>query len=377
MYEIKVTGALGEIHIALLKNNQLLDAALYYPDFPDQWHDSHQVRIVKNMPNLGGAFVLLDNGKEAFLTGFNKKTAPQEGSFVIAQVVRSPQNNKNIRLKLHPSPEQFSPLSLPRKAQKLSSGPTPLEEFAAYAPNAPIFYDNIAFAASIAPHLKPRLVRQKEAFDLHLQEEWEQLFESTLSLDNILIAHITPTAALISIDLDTASFNTPYKNDFERNLAAFPALLRQIRLRNLSGTILIDPAGVKTRKRPALLPFIEKLIKKEADPLSPSLSGITPSGLIEITRPHKRPSLYDLRTTPHGRALYILQTLLREKHSGTKTGDTLYSTIEIIDILQNNPHLLEDFALEYGHPLKLKTSTFHRNKFSAYFSLKNERDCVS
>lgn len=351
MYEIRLDGALREIRIALLKNNILLDAAIWHPDFSDQYHDIHQVRILKNMPSLGGAFVSLENGEEAFLTSINKKNPPQEGSLLIAQIVRSAQNNKNLRLKPYPHPENFTKNPIPSKPQKLAQAPSPLEEIAAFAPNAPLIYKDASLAAFIPPYLRPRLKRETDSFESDLQEQWAQIFETTCFVPP-LTAHIIPTPALISIDLDTNGLISPSKNDFELNLAAFPALLRQIRLRNLSGTILIDPAGVKTKKRAALLPFIEKFMKEEADPLCPQLSGITPAGLIEITRPHKRPALYEIRTSPHGKIFAFLETILREKH----IGNTLYCPPEILALLQKHPHILEDFTCHYGKKITLKAS---------------------
>ncbi len=67
-------------------------------------------------------------------------------------------------------------------------------------------------------------------------------------------ALIEPTAALVAIDVDmaaaTAGRDAKQAKQEAANRAALPALARQIRLRNLSGAILVDLAGLSMRRRP-------------------------------------------------------------------------------------------------------------------------------
>ncbi len=71
-----------------------------------------------------------------------------------------------------------------------------------------------------------------------------------------LRASIEPTAALVAIDVDmagaTAGRDAKRPKQEAANRAALPALARQIRLRNLSGAILVDLAGLPQRRRAAL-----------------------------------------------------------------------------------------------------------------------------
>lgn len=340
MMEIRLSFAPGEVRIALLKDDELLDAALWLPGKPDGWGDVHVARITTHSPTLGGAFVELaaPSPLTGFLTG---KKLPPEGSLVCARIIRGAQNGKGVRLKLHPLPQGSELGIAPRR---LSSGPTPLEEMAQRYKDAPILLDSARLAASLPTYLRPRIQRVPQSFDETLEAEWAALLSPEAELSP-LKAHITPTPALTAIDLDSAS-----QPDFATNVACFPALLRQIRLRNLSGTILIDPAGVKSNKRPALVPFLEKANAQEDDPLAPRILGITPSGLLEITRPRRRAALHEHYTSPHGQALAILHQILAEG----LTGAQLSAPPAIIHALENDLSALDDFHYETGRKLTLQ-----------------------
>jgi Ribonuclease G/E len=91
-------------------------------------------------------------------------------------------------------------------------------------------------------------------------------------------ATITPTPALIAIDMDAPpaqTGRTKQTAQFAANRDALPALMRQIRLRNLSGAILIDPAGLATRKRQALLEPVKAALRPTP---AAALPGLLPWG---------------------------------------------------------------------------------------------------
>ncbi|MCQ0041830.1 MAG: ribonuclease E/G [Bombella sp.] len=337
--EIRLASAPGEIRIALLKDDALLDAALWRPGAPDGWGDVHIVRITAHAPALGGAFVELASPA---CTGFMKgRRLPPEGSLVRAQVTRSAQNGKGLRLRALPWPEDMEAGTAPRR---LTSGPTPLDEILGLAPSdCPILTDSAALAARLPPRLHARLHRVSRSFDEVLEADWAALTSPDAQVGP-LTAHITPTHALTAIDLD--AHQTP---DFAANLACFGPLLREIRLRNLSGTILIDPAGVRSSKRPALVPFLRKAADREQDPLQPRITGITPGGLLEMTRPRHRAPLHELYASPHGQGLAILQRIASE---GLK-GDRLHAPPAIIQALEADSGALEDLFHLTGHRLTL------------------------
>lgn len=385
------SGSPGEIRVSLLQNGELLDTGLWRPGRPDGWQDVHLVRVKTKAPALDGAFVVLDSGEEGFLAlnracfrdrrrskpakpEENKPFFPaiEEGSLLKARLVRPACHGKGIRL--HPLPvTQEEHLALQKETAPicLERGPNILEALAESAPDSPVLLDDTAIVsllppsllARLQPRLRPLPVQQKEDWRGMHDDDWDRLLQADVPVGPLL-AHITPTPALIAIDLDHKGISG--QSDFEANIAAFPLLLRQIRLRNLSGTILIDPAGVKSRKRPALVSFLEKAMKEERDPLKPVLKGITPSGLLEIMRPRHRPALHELMTSPHGKALSILRQIMAEygprnpKEAGVNRPgyrpDHLQAPAGIIHALQKDPVALEDFARQYGRILTFSVS---------------------
>ena len=79
------------------------------------------------------------------------------------------------------------------------------------------------------------------------------------------------------------------------NLEAADEIARQIRLRNLSGKIIIDFAGSSDYRY--LKPVIEALEAKAAgDSTKTTVLGLSRAGNVEIIRVRKRPTLQDLLT---------------------------------------------------------------------------------
>jgi Ribonuclease G/E len=107
--------------------------------------------------------------------------------------------------------------------------------------------------------------------------------------------HVAPNPALTAIDIDGAAGSAAAapKVHAQRmlNTALIPELARQIVLRNLSGAILIDFAGMRNRARAGLLPPLGQALA--ADPLQPRLLGLTGLGFAEISRPRIRPPLHE------------------------------------------------------------------------------------
>ncbi|EHH68101.1 ribonuclease E/G [Gluconobacter morbifer] len=333
LIEIRAACSPGEMRIAVIDHDVLLDAALWRPGIPDGFEDRHVVRVQTVAPALGGAFVLLAGGESGFLS---TRQPLVQGALAGAQVTRSAQNGKGLRLR---------PVTLPLDGVMgpilLERGPSPLEELADRYPDSPIFVDDPGMAARLPSRLRSRLRRCQQAFDGALEADFEALESPEADL-GLLTASIFPTPALVAIDLDSSG-----NPDFKGNVASFPELARQIRLRNLSGTLLVDPAGVKTRKRPALAGFLQDALKD--DPLTPQVLGATPSGLLELTRPRRRPPLHELLSSLHGKALSLLRQILREN----RPGRTLTASIPLARALESDPLALEDFMSRRAAPIEI------------------------
>lgn len=103
--------------------------------------------------------------------------------------------------------------------------------------------------------------------------------------------HIDQTRLGVTLDVDTSGAKDATRTAIE----AMTAAARQIRLRNLSGLILIDPPSRGTN-RDIALETLRRALKP--DPVGPMVYGLTRAGLIEISRPRLRPSLAELMLAP-------------------------------------------------------------------------------
>jgi Rne/Rng family ribonuclease len=102
---------------------------------------------------------------------------------------------------------------------------------------------------------------------------------------------IEKTAALTAIDVNTGTASST-----EANAAAAREIARQIRLRNLSGLIVIDFASPGPRHQgDGLYQALQKALG--TDPAGCRIAGITPSGLVELTRPRRDPPLAEILET--------------------------------------------------------------------------------
>jgi ribonuclease G len=130
---------------------------------------------------------------------------------------------------------------------------------------------------------------------------------------------IDETQALTTIDIDVARSSAATGNPIALAMETAVEIPRQIRLRHLSGLIVIDfPRSRNQDARGELRSGLEKAFQR--DPDQPTVHGWTRAGLLEITRPRRGPSLGDLMMdndqSPHPNtetiALEALRRVLRE-----------------------------------------------------------------
>ena len=97
---------------------------------------------------------------------------------------------------------------------------------------------------------------------------------------------IEPTEALTVIDVNSGKYSGKkgIRDTFRMiNREAALEIARQLRLRNLSGIILVDFINMEEADdRQELLEFLSAQLKR--DPVKTALIDMTPLGLVEITR---------------------------------------------------------------------------------------------
>ena len=111
---------------------------------------------------------------------------------------------------------------------------------------------------------------------------------------------IQPTEAMVVIDVNTGRY-AGKKNDqetyFKTNMEAAQEIARQLRLRNLSGIIIIDFIDMKSPDmRKALFSKMKELLEK--DTVKTTLVDTTRLGLMEITRKKEHRPLHELLGKP-------------------------------------------------------------------------------
>ena len=107
---------------------------------------------------------------------------------------------------------------------------------------------------------------------------------------------IQPTEALVSIDVNTGKFNGRKKLEetfFRINLEAAREIAVQLKLRNLSGIIIVDFIDMEEEAhKELLLEAFESALK--TDPVKTNLLGFTRLNLVELTRKKVRRPLHEL-----------------------------------------------------------------------------------
>lgn len=125
-----------------------------------------------------------------------------------------------------------------------------------------------------------------------------QLTEATMSkvwLKSGAYLIIQPTEALVAIDVNTGKFEGGKKREetfLKINLEAAKEIARQLRLRRLSGIILIDFINMNEKEYEE---FLMSKLKEyfRPDPLRPVVVDMTKLGLVEVTRRKDEKPLYD------------------------------------------------------------------------------------
>ena len=224
------------------------------------------------------------------------------------------------------------------------------------------------------PSLVPRvkLHRKDSLFDeFGVEAEIEKALKSKVWLKSGGYLVINPTEALVSIDVNTGKFVG--KDSLEDtvlavNLEAVREIVRQIRLRDLGGILVVDFIDLEDEEhRRTLFEAFEAEMKK--DRAKSKILQISEFGLVQITRKRSRPSLERVLTRPcpccggTGRvkndftvALEIRREILKLSKSLTP-GETLLvrSTPDVAKVLRGEGQgILDDVGRELEVSIEIR-----------------------
>lgn len=352
MTRILAVASPGEVRVLAERDGALLDYAIWRPGWPDGVGDLHRGRVQARVPQMAGAFVLVEGAAAGFLPDSEGGAEVTEGEAVGVRVTRAAQGGKGPRLTARLTPEETALTGAPGPAPALlRRGPGAVERLASLHPGAAVVADDPALVALLRPKLGERISVGRNLLDEGLAAQAEALAGVETTLPGGLRASFHPTPALVAVDVDTAGATAGRQAKASAlemlNRAALPALALQIRLRNLSGAILVDLAGLSPKRRAALGPALTAALA--ADPLRPRLLGFTGLGFAEIVRPRAHPPLHELLTGPVAAGLAALRALEREGAGRLRAAPDVAAALDADEAAR------ADLARRTGRSLILRT----------------------
>jgi Ribonuclease G/E len=349
---IHVAWSPGEVRVAAVADGVLVDYALWRPGSPDGVGDVYRGRVTAVVAGMAGAFVALASGsQDGFLPDSEGAKGLTEGTIVTVRVIRAAQGGKGPRLSARVENVEDGPVGLLRR------GADPLRELAGRYPEARVIVGDPALAAELRADLKDRVTIVSRTFDDAVEAEVEGLAAPDVRLASGVVFSVHPTPALVAIDVDAggalAGSEGTARRHLTLNTAVLPELARQIRLRNLSGAILIDLAGLKVKQRVALGPVLATALA--GDPVRPRFLGFTALGLAEIARPRVRAPLHEALVGPHAAGLLALRAIARSTRTEPGRRLILRAAPAVIAAVEADAVAMADLARITGQRLNSRS----------------------
>lgn len=359
------SAAPGEVRVALLRGDVLVEYWVDRADLPDGVGDLHRARVTALAPAMAGAFLALAGGETGFLP--DDEAGPrrgaerlQEGLVLPVRVMRAAQGGKGPRLSARLTEREAAlaaaaPAGAPRL---LVRGPGPVLRLARAHPAASVTVDHPALAAALRGALGRERVAllRGPAFDDALEAEIDALAGPEAPLpggQGRILVHPTPALTAIDVDAGAAAGARDPAAQERLNLLAVREAARQIRLRNLAGPILLDLAGLSAKRRAALaVPFEAALAE---DGLA-QMKGIGPLGLFEVLRRRVHPPLHEVlggRMAATTAALAALRRAAREAAANPGRALALRAAPAVVAAAEAMPQALAAWSAETGRPLAL------------------------
>ncbi|MFY9344168.1 MAG: Rne/Rng family ribonuclease [Planctomycetota bacterium] len=153
------------------------------------------------------------------------------------------------------------------------------------------------FAEKLMPHMAERIKQHAMTTPLYhhfgIEKDVEQLYQPKVELPNGASIVIDQAEALVAIDVNSGKYKAGGDTDetaFRTNLDAIPEIVRQLRLRDLGGLIIIDFIDMthEKQRRGVEKRLIDSL---RGDRARIKVGRISPFGMMELTRQRVGPGL--------------------------------------------------------------------------------------
>jgi Ribonuclease G/E len=314
----------GERRMAWLEDGRLEDLVIRRDDRPNHLGDIYLGRVLRLDKGLDAAFVEIGLPRPGFLPlgeapGRKVGDVPgrklSEGDRVVVKVRREPAGDKGARLTARiadPPPALEAAAGGAKPPALLSPGDDPLRRLTSNPPDD-ILVDDVALFGELKarfaverPALVPRLALHADPIPLFEAEAVEPQIDALL-LPRVALPSggsllIEPVETLTAIDVNSGGHGGrggARAQGLEVDLEAVPVLARQLRLRALSGLIVIDFLELEAQAdRKRVTAALKAALA--ADPEPARVFAMAPSGLTEMTRRRGRPPLHEMLTRPCG-----------------------------------------------------------------------------
>jgi len=193
---IRVAASPGEAQVAVVRDNRLLDYALWRPGAPDGVGDLHIGRVIAAVPAMAGAFVALADA-EGILPDSEGAKGLTAGTVLTVRITRAAQGNKGPRLTTRV--DEAAPGGSPALLRR---GLNPVARLAGRYPDAPVLVDDAGLAAALRADLGSRVSVAAPVFDEDVAEAIDALSRPVVLLPGGARLSIWPTPALVAIDID-------------------------------------------------------------------------------------------------------------------------------------------------------------------------------
>lgn len=144
-----------------------------------------------------------------------------------------------------------------------------------------------------------KIVESSSTFEMfNVEKQFNTLFERKIELDNGGSIYIDVTEALTVIDVNSGKYvgsDNIEDTALAINLLALEEISRQVKLRNISGIIIIDFIDVKNKENINLIINKAKSVFRE-DKAKTNIIGMTKLNLMEITRKKDRENFFNIIT---------------------------------------------------------------------------------
>jgi ribonuclease G len=242
----------------------------------------------------------------------------------------------------------------------------------------------VEFLDEVQPALVPRVRLYRQEGSLFerfgIEAEIAAALHSKVWLKSGGYIVINPTEALVAIDVNTGRFVGQHNLEdtvLRTNLEAVKEVVRQIRLRDLGGIIVIDLIDMAEKEnREQVFAALEAELRK--DRAKNKVLNISDFGLVELTRKRSRTNLERLFTRPcpycdGGGRIHSVETIcldlrrevLRQRGRGAQRELLLRVHPEVARALQGEERaILDELERELGVPILLQAdSELHHESF--------------